>query len=111
MKQITNINRIVFDAKQNYLEDSLLANKKTNITKPEMNIETDLKRVVSEANKYVVGLNTQFSIETHEGTSRTMVKMIDMATNEVIKEFLPEAMLDIVAGIWEQAGILVDRTE
>lgn len=115
MEQLTNINRIVFDAKQNYLEERLLAKKPMNITKPEekkeLNSETDLKRVVNEANKYVVGLNTQFSIETHEGTNRTIVKMIDMTTDEVIKEFPPEAMLDVVAGIWEQAGILVDRME
>lgn len=112
MERITHINRILFDARQNYLEKNPTVNKHNQADdKQTLNEATDLKRIVSEANKYVIGLNTEFSIETHEGTNRTIVKMVDLQTHEVIKEFPPEEMLDIVAGIWEQAGILVDRTE
>ena len=112
MERITHVNRILFDAKQNYLEKDVAPNKKNQADDKEaFNETTDLKRIVSEANKYVVGLNTEFSIETHEGTNRTIVKMIDLQTHEVIKEFPPEEMLNVIAGIWEQAGILVDRTE
>ena len=112
MERITHINRILFDARQNYLEQNPTATKTNDLDNTEItNEKTDLKRIVSEANKYVVGLNTEFSIETHEGTNRTIVKLIDLQTHEVIKEFPPEEMLNVIAGIWEQAGILVDRTE
>lgn len=115
MERLTQINRILFDARQRYSEREARTGKKAGLAegefKGESNPAPDLKRMVSEANRYVVGLNTEFSIETHAETKRTVVKLVDIITDEVIKEFPPEEMLDVLAGLWEQAGILVDRTE
>ena len=49
----------------------------------------------------------QFGI--HEGTKRITLKIIDKSTKEVIKEFPPEKNLDMIAKVWELAGILVDE--
>jgi flagellar protein FlaG len=38
-----------------------------------------------------------------------MVKVIDNETQEVIQEIPPEKILDMVAKMWEVAGILVDE--
>ena len=38
-----------------------------------------------------------------------MVKVINSETNEVIREIPPEKILDLVAKMWELAGILVDE--
>jgi flagellar protein FlaG len=38
-----------------------------------------------------------------------MVKVIDIETKDVIKEFPPEKILDMVAKMWEVAGIMVDE--
>lgn len=71
----------------------------------------ELQKKVDEINEYVLGFNAQFSFKVHEGTGRTFVRLIDMQTHDVIKEIPPENMLDVVAGIWDLMGIVVDRKE
>jgi flagellar protein FlaG len=38
-----------------------------------------------------------------------MVRLVDMQTNEVIKEIPPANMLDVIGKIWDDMGIAVDR--
>ena len=45
----------------------------------------------------------------HEKTNRIMIKVLDKDTKEILKEFPPEKTLDMIASIWEMAGILVDQ--
>ena len=37
------------------------------------------------------------------------IKIVDKDTKEVLKEFPPEKTLDMIAKVWEMAGILVDE--
>jgi len=71
----------------------------------------ELEQAVEKANQFLLGLKTQFDFKIHEGTGRTVVRLIDKQTEKVIKEIPPEKMLDVLANIWESAGILVDRKE
>lgn len=64
---------------------------------------------IERANKSLRGVDKRFEFSIHEGTKKIMVKVINEETNEVIKEIPPEKILDLVAQIWELAGILVDR--
>ena len=41
--------------------------------------------------------------------NRVTIKIIDKTTKEVIKEYPPEETLDMIAKVWEIAGILVDE--
>ncbi len=45
----------------------------------------------------------------HEATNRITIKIVDKDTREVIKELPPEKTLDMIAKVWEMAGILVDE--
>ena len=115
MDPIQSINRINLDVQQ---EQNKLPEKIENFKemsqgdqKEYLISESDLKQVVDEANEYMIGVNAQFNIMTHEKTKRTIVQLIDIQTKEIIKEYPPREMLDVIGGIWEQAGILVDRTE
>jgi flagellar protein FlaG len=45
----------------------------------------------------------------HEATNRVTIKIVDKDTKEVIKEFPPEKTLDMIAKVWEMAGIMVDE--
>ena len=45
----------------------------------------------------------------HEATNRITIKIIDKDTKKVIKELPPEKTLDMIAKVWEMAGILVDE--
>lgn len=71
----------------------------------------ELEQAVEKANQFLLGLKTQFDFKIHEGTGRTIVRLIDKQTEKVVKEIPPERMLDILASIWDSAGILVDRKE
>lgn len=52
--------------------------------------------------------NTTLDISIHEKTNRIVVKIIDKDTMETIREVPPEYILDILAGFWEIAGLLMD---
>lgn len=49
----------------------------------------------------------RFSI--HEGTERMMVRVVNISTDEIIKELPPEEVLDTVARIREMIGLLIDE--
>lgn len=66
-----------------------------------------LKKAVSDLNKQMPNSEAIFGI--HEETNRVTIKIVDKSTKEVIKEFPPEETLDMIAKVWEVAGILVDE--
>ncbi len=45
----------------------------------------------------------------HEGTNRVTIKIVDKQTKKTIKELPPEKTLDMIAKVWEMAGLLVDE--
>lgn len=53
--------------------------------------------------------NAALSFRVHEGTGRTLVELIDMQSEEILREIPPEKMLDVIAGIWKWSGIIVDE--
>jgi flagellar protein FlaG len=67
----------------------------------------NLKRAVEEINRKAQSQEAQFGI--HEETGRMTIKIVDKDTKEVIKEFPPEKTLDMIAKVWELAGLLVDE--
>lgn len=71
--------------------------------------EEEVIEFIEKANNQFVAYDRKFEFSIHEKTKQIMVKILDSATNEVIKELPPEKVLDIVAGLWEVAGIIVDR--
>ena len=68
---------------------------------------TQLKKAVNDLNKQLKNSEAIFGI--HDKTNRVTIKIIDKTTKEVIKEYPPEETLDMIAKVWEIAGILVDE--
>lgn len=66
-----------------------------------------LKQAVDQMNKRMAHSEAVFGI--HEATNRVTIKIIDKDTKEVIKELPPEKTLDMIAKVWEMAGILIDE--
>lgn len=71
--------------------------------------EEELIRSIESANKHFIVFDRRFEFSIHEKTKQIMVKIIDVNTEEVIREIPPEKILDLVAAIWEIAGIIVDE--
>ena len=71
--------------------------------------EDDIMQAVNRANKALDGTNRRFEYSIHEQTNTIVVKVIDTQTNEVIREIPPEKILNLIAKLWELAGIIVDE--
>lgn len=67
-----------------------------------------IKRAVEQLNKSMMA-HSEAVFGMHEETNRVTIKIVDKDTKEVLKEFPPEKTLDMIAKVWEMAGILVDE--
>ena len=66
-----------------------------------------IRKTIDEINRKAVNSEAIFGI--HDKTNRVMIKIIDKDTKKVIKEYPPEKTLDMIAKIWETAGLMVDE--
>ena len=82
------------DGNYNYAENAKQHNEK-------------IKKAVEQLNKNLSHSSAIFGI--HEKTNRLTIKIVDKDTKEVIKEVPPEKTLDMIAKVWEIAGILIDE--
>jgi len=82
-------------------------NLKESISTKEQAIASKIKATLSEANIKATRTRCEFSI--NEPTNRVSIKVIDRITDEVIREIPPEESLDVLAKVWELAGLLVDE--
>ncbi|MBU5293019.1 flagellar protein FlaG [Anaerosalibacter bizertensis] len=71
--------------------------------------EDEIIKGIEEANEKFIIYDRRFEFSIHDNTKQIMVKVIDVNTDEVIREIPPEKILDLVAAIWEITGIMVDE--
>lgn len=68
-----------------------------------------LEKSVEQANKSLKVYNRKIERNIHEVTKAIMYTMKDTETDEVIKEFPPRKIQDMIAKMWELAGLFVDE--
>ena len=68
---------------------------------------SQIKKAVDEINKNAHNSEAVFGI--HDATNRVTIKIVDKDTKKVLKEYPPEKTLDMIAKVWEMAGLLVDK--
>lgn len=71
--------------------------------------ESLLNKAIDQANKALEGSNRKIERQVHDVTKAVMFKIVDTETEEVIKEFPPEKIQDMIAKMWELAGLFVDE--
>ncbi|RKL64460.1 flagellar biosynthesis protein FlaG [Thermoanaerobacteraceae bacterium SP2] len=72
--------------------------------------EEDLKDLASGLEKFALEIKkTRFEFSVHEETKRVIVRIYDMNTDELISEIPPEKFLDLIANIWKQVGLIIDK--
>jgi flagellar protein FlaG len=71
--------------------------------------DEQLIKAIERAIKSIQGPSTALDFSVHKETKQIMVKVLDKETGEVIREVPPEKNLDLLAKLWEMAGILVDE--
>ncbi len=88
------------DSRSDNLSDSSEQNKATVGN-------AQIKKAVEEINKKAANSEVVFGV--HEATNRVTIKIVDKESKEVLKEFPPEKTLDMIAKVWEVAGLMVDE--
>lgn len=81
---------------------------KTNHKAEEFDEEFMVKSV-EQANKTLKQHNRTIQRNVHEVTKTVMYTVIDTQTDEVIAEFPPKKIQDMIAKMWELAGLFVDE--
>ncbi|MCM1258751.1 MAG: flagellar protein FlaG [Roseburia sp.] len=92
------------NAKENILTGNTV-DKKESVELPKGN--EAMRKAVEQINKNVKNSEAIFGI--HDGTNRVTIKIVDRDTKKVLKEFPPEKTLDMIAKVWEMAGLMVDE--
>lgn len=68
-----------------------------------------MKKSVDQANKALIQHNRFIERDVHPVTHTVMYKIMDTNTKEVIAEYPPKKIQDMVAKMWELAGLFVDE--
>jgi len=64
---------------------------------------------IKQANKSLANYDRQIEREIHSVTKVVMYKIRDTKTNEVIAEYPPKKIQDMIAKMWELAGLFIDQ--
>lgn len=67
------------------------------------------KAAAETANKLMREIDSSLRFSTDDSTGKTVVQMIDSQTNEVIRQFPSEKMLEIAKSIDQMKGLLVSK--
>ena len=71
--------------------------------------EDMLEKSIKQANKSLLQVNRFIEREVHEVTHAVMYTLKDVQTQEIIAEFPPKKIQDMIAKMWELAGLFVDE--
>ncbi|ADQ04950.1 flagellar protein FlaG protein [Caldicellulosiruptor owensensis OL] len=117
---ISNIISRIQDSKSKIEDTEVNLQSEKGINKEEVNSKFDEKnkkeldedtliKMINQANKAFEAKYTRLEFSIHKETHEIVVKVYDKETNELIREIPPEKILDIIAKLWELAGIFVDE--
>jgi flagellar protein FlaG len=71
--------------------------------------EHEVIQAITKANKHIRTYDRRLEFSIHDMTKQIMVKVINTEDDTVIREIPSEKVLDMVAHMWEVAGILIDE--
>lgn len=89
--------------------EELFKNQAEHIKENEIMNDEMLSKAISQANKSLAPRNRSIERAIHEVTHTVMYTIKDTKTNEVIAEFPPKKIQDMIAKMWELAGLFVDE--
>jgi flagellar protein FlaG len=83
-----------------------LRNKKDyELTFSDKIIKQELDKII----KALEGAKTNLKFSVHEDADQIIVKVINSETEEVIREIPPEKIVDMIAKMMKQVGLLIDQ--
>ncbi len=74
-----------------------------------INVGEKIKKETDVLNKFMQIMTADLQFEIHEKTNQLMVKLVDLKTSKVLREFPPHEFLDMIAKIQDYVGMLLDK--
>lgn len=68
-----------------------------------------MKKSIDQANQSLKLYDRKLELSVHEVTKAIMYTLRDTKTNDIIAEFPPKKIQDMIAKMWELAGLFVDK--
>ncbi|MDR2693744.1 MAG: flagellar protein FlaG [Chitinispirillales bacterium] len=79
------------------------------VKEEDADFEKTMDESIKQANKSLASYDRQIEREIHSVTKVLMYKIRDTKTNEVIAEYPPRKIQDMIAKMWELAGLFIDQ--
>lgn len=68
-----------------------------------------VEEAVKAVNEFIQPLNNSLQFNIDDDTGKTVVKVIDMSTKEIIRQFPSEEMLSIAKAVNKMQGLLIQQ--
>ncbi len=104
----TQNNRAEYTGEVPVQPETQMADKNPAVKQQEVSDDT-IDKAVEQANKSLKHYDRYIQRAVHEKTKAVMYVMKDTKTNEVVREFPPKKIQDMIAKMWELAGLFVDE--
>ena len=101
--------KAVNQVKSREQSDSVAKSQTENLKDQEIMNDEMLTKAISQANKALEPRGRRIERAVHEVTHTVMYTIKDTKTDEVIAEFPPKKIQDMIAKMWELAGLFVDE--
>jgi flagellar protein FlaG len=107
--------KLLIDAKMDFKKmEQLVQTAKTGdqaaTVKPSDKIDAKkLKEFVDAMNKFVMAFDSKWQFNVYQGTDQVWLRIVDLKTNEVIREVPGEDALALAAKIRDFVGLLFDK--
>lgn len=68
-----------------------------------------VEEAVKSVNEFIKPLNNSLQFNIDDDTGKTVVKVVDMSTKEIIRQFPSEEMLSIAKAVNKMQGLLIQQ--
>lgn len=84
------------------------ATERSDKTEPDM--RKQVEKAVDDVQRFVETMNNSLQFSIDDDSGRTVVKVVDKQTDEVLRQIPSEEMLDIARALGKLKGLLVEQT-
>ena len=71
--------------------------------------EKEIEEAIKKLNDFISVFNTKIALEVDKETKKTILKIIDVNSDKVIRQIPPEEMLEISRRITELLGLIINE--
>ncbi|HDY93452.1 MAG TPA: flagellar protein FlaG [Pseudoalteromonas sp.] len=69
-----------------------------------------LEKMAQQLQEFMGEMNRSLQFQVDEDSGRDVIKVLDKATGDIIKQYPSEEVLNLVSKLSETAGLLIDQT-